>query len=61
MGNDTNVRKTLFHQGKLGPKPLEIAAQEAKDHLDTFWLVGVIEQYKGFMAVLQAMMDPLQR
>lgn len=30
-------------------------------NLDTFWLVGVVEQYGGFMAVLQGMMDPSKR
>lgn len=30
-------------------------------NLDTFWLVGVVEQYRGFMAMLQVMMDPLKR
>ena len=38
-----------------------MAAEEAKKNLDTFWLVGVVEQYQGFMAVLQEMMDPFKR
>lgn len=43
------------------PKTVSTATREAKDNLDTFWLVGVIEQYEGFMAVLQAMMDPFNK
>ena len=39
----------------------QVAAEEAKKNLDTFWLVGVVEQYQGFMAVLQRMMDPYKR
>ncbi|CAM9509422.1 unnamed protein product [Scytosiphon promiscuus] len=54
------VRAGSPGEGANGSKPLQTAAQEARDNLDTFWLVGVIEQYQGFMAVLQAMMDPLQ-
>lgn len=42
-------------------KTLNTATREAKEHLDSYWLVGVIEQYGGFMAVLQAMMDPLKK
>ena len=51
----------LLQGGGGGPKTLDKAASEAKEHLDTFWLVGVIEQYKGFIAVLKHMMDPLKR
>eukprot|EP00903_Cladosiphon_okamuranus_P018727 g17237.t1 len=43
-----------------GPKTLDEATREAKEHLDTFWLVGVIEQYEGFFAVLKHMLDPLK-
>lgn len=40
---------------------MDTAAREAMEHLDTFWMVGVIEQYNGFIAVLKHMMDPLKR
>lgn len=60
--HDNYVALLFFHQGDgAGPKTLETAAREAKEHLDTFWLVGVIEQYEGFIAVLKHMMDPLRR
>ncbi|CAB1112085.1 unnamed protein product [Ectocarpus sp. CCAP 1310/34] len=52
------VVSTAEPEGGVGGKTLSAGAQEAMDNLDTFWLVGVIEQYQGFMAVLQAMMDP---
>ncbi|CBJ27709.1 expressed unknown protein [Ectocarpus siliculosus] len=52
------VQANSTQEGLVGGKTLSAGAQEAKDNLDTFWLVGVIEQYQGFMAVLQAMMDP---
>ncbi|CAM9260670.1 unnamed protein product [Ectocarpus fasciculatus] len=52
------VQANSTQEDGLGGKTLSAGAQEAKDNLDTFWLVGVIEQYQGFMAVLQAMMDP---
>lgn len=45
----------------LKTKGLEDAAVEAMENLDTMWLVGVVEQYQGFMAVLQGMLDPLVR
>ncbi|CAM9186513.1 unnamed protein product [Ectocarpus sp. 4 AP-2014] len=52
------VQANSTQEGGVGGKTLSAGAQEAKDNLDTFWLVGVIEQYQGFMAVLQTMMDP---
>lgn len=30
----------------------------AVDHLNTFWVVGVVEQYEGFLEVLEAVLDP---
>eukprot|EP00904_Undaria_pinnatifida_P010711 jgi/Undpi1/6770/HiC_scaffold_21.g09249.m1 len=45
----------------LGKRTLSEAAEAAMRNLDTFWLVGVVEQYGGFMAVLQGMMDPSKR
>lgn len=34
------------------------ATVEAAYNLDTFWLVGVVEQYEGFITVLQHLLDP---
>ena len=45
----------------LATKTLNEAAESAIRNLDTFWMVGVVEQYQGFMAVLQTMMDPGKR
>lgn len=45
----------------MSHKTLDEAAKQAMDNLDTFWLVGVVEQYRGFMVVLREMMDPLRR
>lgn len=45
----------------MATKTLNEAAEDAIKNLDTFWMVGVVEQYQGFMAVLQSMMDPLKR
>lgn len=42
----------------LETKTLTEAVDESIANLDTFWLVGVIEQYDGFMAVLRRMLDP---
>eukprot|EP00752_Nemacystus_decipiens_P018618 g16693.t1 len=62
MGNTKSVGfiYRLVDPGGTAPKTLDVAATEAMEHLDTFWLVGVIEQYKGFLAVLKHMMDPLK-
>lgn len=32
--------------------------QTAVDHLNTFYVVGVVEQYKGFIEVLKRTLDP---
>lgn len=34
-------------------------AEEAVEHLNTFWVVGVVEQYAGFLEVLSRVLDPL--
>lgn len=34
------------------------ATVEGASNLRTFWLVGVVEQYKGFVSVLRALLDP---
>ncbi|CAM9624712.1 unnamed protein product [Ectocarpus sp. 4 AP-2014] len=37
---------------------LEMAVTEAITNLETFWLVGVVEQYAGFEEVLKLLLDP---
>lgn len=37
---------------------LEVAVTEALENLETFWLVGVVEQYAGFEEVLKLLLDP---
>ncbi|CAN0233370.1 unnamed protein product, partial [Ectocarpus fasciculatus] len=32
--------------------------QTAVDHLNTFYVVGVVEQYQGFIEVLKRTLDP---
>lgn len=32
--------------------------QTAVDHLNTFYIVGVVEQYQGFIEVLKRTLDP---
>ena len=33
-------------------------ASAAVEHLGTFWVVGVVEQYAGFLQVLKRTLDP---
>lgn len=33
----------------------------AIENLNTFWVVGVVEQYRGFVEVLKRSMDPDQK
>ena len=33
-------------------------ARTAVDHLNTFYVVGVVEQYHGFIEVLRRSLDP---
>ena len=35
-------------------------AQTAVDNLNTFYVVGVVEQYKGFIEVLKRSLDPTE-
>ncbi len=37
---------------------LRQATVEGASNLGTFWLVGVVEQYKGFVSVMRALVDP---
>lgn len=34
------------------------ATVEGANNLQTFWLVGVVEQYTGFVSVMRALLDP---
>ncbi|CAM9133356.1 unnamed protein product [Ectocarpus sp. 12 AP-2014] len=43
---------------KLYGEKLEVAVTEAMANLETFWLVGVVEQYAGFEEVLKLLLDP---
>eukprot|EP00903_Cladosiphon_okamuranus_P015295 g14130.t2 len=45
-------RRVWFKDG------LEKGADDAVRNLETFWIVGVVEQYKGFEEVLQRSVDP---
>lgn len=45
-------------KNELDEEALEIAAGEAVRNLDTFWIVGVVEQYAGFEEVLKRSLDP---
>lgn len=33
----------------------------AIENINTFWVVGVVEQYKGFVEVLKHSLDPEQK
>eukprot|EP00752_Nemacystus_decipiens_P011565 g10270.t1 len=46
-------RRVWFKDG------LEAGAEDAIRNLETFWIVGVVEQYRGFERVLQASIDPI--
>eukprot|EP00903_Cladosiphon_okamuranus_P015307 g14141.t1 len=35
-------------------------AQTSVDHLNTFYIVGVVEQYRGFIEVLKRSLDPIE-
>lgn len=49
----------LFQQ--VAGKTMKEVSRAAISNLDEMWLVGVIEQYEGFMTVLRVMMDPQKR
>lgn len=34
------------------------AGEEAMRNLDTMWMVGVVEQYAGFLELLRILLDP---
>ncbi|CAM9377067.1 unnamed protein product [Ectocarpus fasciculatus] len=43
---------------RLYGERLEAAVSEAIENLETFWLVGVVEQYAGFEEALKLLLDP---
>lgn len=43
---------------KLHGDVLVDAAHDAMENLEEFWLVGVVEQYAGFLEVLRRLLDP---
>lgn len=45
-------------QQSLHGEGLERATAEAVANMDTFWVVGVIEQYAGLQEVLRRLLDP---
>lgn len=45
----------------MTPSDIRYATVEGSANLKTFWLVGVVEQYEGFIAVLRTLLDPLNR
>lgn len=45
-------------QQSLHGSGLERAAAEAVQNMETFWVVGVVEQYAGFEEVLRRLLDP---
>ena len=45
-------------QQSLYGEGLERAAAEAVKNMETFWVVGVVEQYAGLQEVLRRLLDP---
>ena len=45
-------------QPSLRGEGLEKAAAEAAANMESFWVVGVVEQYAGFEEVLRRLLDP---
>ncbi|CAN0441930.1 unnamed protein product [Pylaiella littoralis] len=45
----------------LPGEELARATEDAIKNLDTFWIVGVIEQYAGFLEVLKRSLDPTEK
>lgn len=43
----------------ITPTDVRDATIEGARNLKSFWLVGVVEQYEGFIAVMEALLDPL--
>lgn len=40
---------------------LELATKTAIENLEAFWLVGVVENYTGFMEIFKRILDPKAR
>lgn len=46
---------------KLGAEKLERATATAITNLESFWVLGVVEQYEGFEEVLKRLLDPEEK
>ncbi|CAM9176307.1 unnamed protein product, partial [Hapterophycus canaliculatus] len=68
---DNAMRKSLVHPTRLPgflhrlvghrvltSEEIRQATVEAAKNLNSFWLVGVMEQYAGFISVIRALLDP---
>ncbi|CAM9513046.1 unnamed protein product [Pylaiella littoralis] len=56
--SDTEIANS-YRARKVYPKETMLAwVQSAVDHLETFYVVGVVEQYQGFIEVLKRQLDP---
>ncbi|CAB1099895.1 unnamed protein product [Ectocarpus sp. CCAP 1310/34] len=47
-----------INKKQLYGEKLEVAVTKAIENLETFWLVGLVEQYAGFVEVLELLLDP---
>lgn len=45
-------------RNELHGEALVLATEDAIKNLETFWIVGVVEQYAGFLEVLKHSLDP---
>lgn len=54
MGLDLGARSMRTHM-------LELTTAQALRNLETFWIVGVVEQYPGFEEVLRRSLDPIMK
>lgn len=46
---------------QLHGEKLVLATEAAINNLGTFWIVGVVEQYPGFLEVLKRSLDPSEK
>lgn len=52
------LHRLVGHSVLTSDEIRQATVQSAKN-LDSFWLVGVMEQYAGFISVIRALLDPL--
>lgn len=45
----------------MSPKDIRTATVEGARNMNSFWLVGVVEQYAGFISVLSVLLDTSDR